>query len=221
MNKEKLLEEISDPNFDLQYYTAAAEKDKDFRDFIVDEMLNHKQIMVYYHCYYIAEAVSESSPELMYEYWDGIEKLLKHKNSYHRNFALSILARLSKVDADNKMNNCIDDYLSLLDDVKFMTANDCIQNCALIAVYKPELSEKIVQTIIDYIDCIDCIVSEKGTGRNERQLSFLAGSAIESFGSFYENYENKKQMIEFAESNLNGDSPKTRKIAKAFLKSVE
>lgn len=134
MDKEKLLEEISDPNFDLPHFTAAAEEDTEFRDFVVNEMLTHQHIMVYYHCYYIAEAVCESAPDLMYEHWDGIENLLKHKNSYHRNFALSLLARLSKVDTENKMNGCIDAYLSLLDDVKFLTADICIRNAALVAV---------------------------------------------------------------------------------------
>ncbi|MDV0445363.1 hypothetical protein MmiAt1_09380 [Methanimicrococcus sp. At1] len=210
--REQLLEEISDPNFNLSYFTDLAAADQKFRDFAVREMLNHKHIMVYYHCYYIAEAAAESFPDLMYEYWDDIEKLLKHKNSYHRNFALSILARLSKADTGNKMNKCIDDYLLPLHDVKFMTADFCIQNCALICVYKPELSGKIVSAIIDSI--------RRGK-RTERQNSFLAGTAITVFGSFYESYGNKKQLIEFAEENQNGGSPKTRKIAKAFLKKFE
>lgn len=209
MDKERLLEEISDPNFDLPHFAAAAEKDKDFRDFIVNEMLTHPHIMVYYHCYYIAEAVCESSPDVMYGCWDGIEKLLKHKNSYHRNFALSLLARLSKVDSQNRMNGCIDDYLSLLDDVKFLTADTCIQNAALIAVYKPELSEKIVRTIIE---------NSQERKRNVRQNSFLAGTAIEAFDTIYEKYNDKKQLILFAGSHLNGAGPKTRKTAKAFLK---
>ncbi len=210
MDKERLRAEISDPNFDLPHFTAAAVRDKEFRDFAVNEMLTHQHIMVYYHCYYIAEAVSETAPDLMYKYWENIEKLLKHKNSYHRNFALSILARLSKVDTENKMNGCIDVYLSLLDDVKFLTADICIQNAALIAVYKPELSEKIVCAIIGNVR------EEK---RNNRQNSFLAGTAIESFDAVYENYSDKIQLILFAESNLSGASPKTQKIAKAFLKN--
>lgn len=210
-DKEKLLEEISKENFDLPYFADRATTDKKIRDFVVDEMLNHKHIMVYYHCYYITEAVSESDPDLMYEYWDGVEKLLKHKNSYHRNFALSILARLSKADDQNKMNACIDDYLSLIDDVKFMTADNCIRNCALICAYKPELSEKIIKTVIEKI---------RFGKRNDRQNSYLAGTAIEMFGPFYDGYGDKKQMIDFTESNLNGVSPKSRKIAETFLKKI-
>jgi len=61
--------------------------------------------MVYYHSYYIIARASEISPELFYEYWDDFATLLNHENSYHRDFGLSLIANLTKIDKINKFSN--------------------------------------------------------------------------------------------------------------------
>ncbi|SCY96288.1 hypothetical protein [Alkaliphilus peptidifermentans] len=171
-------------------------------------MLSNKHIMVYYHCYYIVEDASEGSPELFYQYWDEIRKLLKHSNSYHRDIGLTVLANLTKVDVENKMADTIESYLQILNDKKFMTAVYCVKSCGKIMVNKPELMDLIIERLLELYE--SCRYSEK-------QQALMMSDIIETFNMIFDKYHNLNLLFDFARKNLNSISPKTRKIAKEFL----
>ena len=102
MNNSEMITGISRPDFAIEPFILLAMNDELSRDEIIKQMITNPDIMVYYHCYYVVVKASGERPELFYKYWDEIAALLQHENSYHRNFALEILANLTKVDRENR-----------------------------------------------------------------------------------------------------------------------
>ena len=205
-----LLIDISNKQFDKQKYVNMVISDEEFRDFIVENMIKHPKIMVYYHCFYIVSDASSLQPELFYNYWDEMYQLLEHKNSYHRDFGLIILANLASVDDKNKFESIISKYLELLHDEKIMTAETCVKNCFIIASVKTELCEMIVNRLLEL---------EGKKYYPEKQMALMMSFIIEGFESIIDIYPKKSKLIEFANRHLTSISPKTRKIAKQFVKN--
>ena len=132
MAKNDLISEISDKNLDVDKFARIVINEEPIRREIINQVLNNTHIMVYYHSYNILAKASELKPELFYKYWDDFASLLNHKNSYHRDFGLTLIANLTKVDFENKFSSVSEDYFKHINDTKFMTARHCIQNTAKI-----------------------------------------------------------------------------------------
>jgi hypothetical protein len=201
---------ISDKNVNIREYAEKAINDSQIRDRIVNLMLNNPDIMVYYNSYYIISQASELKPELFYKYWDDFVLLLNHQNSYHRDFALNLMANLTQVDAENKFSLIFDDYFSHINDEKFMTSRQCIQNTAKILTNKGELTEDITNILLD-IDA-RCNFPEK-------QKALLKSDVIDLFEEFYEQINDKERINEFIKAELDSISPKTKRKAKNFVKT--
>lgn len=183
--------------------------DPSIRDTIVNLMLKNEKIMVYYHSYYILSKASQLKPGLFYKYWDDFVSLLNHKNSYHRDFALVLLANLTKVDKDNKFAPIFDDYFIHINDAKFSTARHCVQSTAKILVNKEELTLDIVNILLDVDNRCDF---------PEKQKALLKSDIIHLFHEHYEKINNKEDINIFVENELDSISPKTRKKAIEFIR---
>lgn len=210
VSKDNLILKISDKNVNIREYAEKAINDSQIRDRIVNLMLNNPAIMVYYNSYYIISQASELKPELFYNYWDDWVMLLNHQNSYHRDFALNLMANLTQVDTENKFSLIFDDYFSHINDEKFMTSRQCIQNTAKILTNKGELTEDITNILLD-IDA-RCNFPEK-------QKALLKSDVIDLFEEFYEQINDKERINEFIKAELDSISPKTKRKAKNFVKT--
>ena len=103
--EDDLILEISDKNFNKEGFVERVLNDSEIRDEIVQLMLKHRKIMVYHHSYSVISQASQMRPELFYPYWDDFAVLFNHPNSYHRDFALILLANLTPADKENKFLN--------------------------------------------------------------------------------------------------------------------
>ena len=128
MNIRRLIREISAKDVDVDRFVRLAIRDDQIREEIVRQMRTHPHIMVYYHCFYIVSKASIERPDLFYPHWHEVASLLKHKNSYHRDFALTIIANLTQVDQGNLFSKIFHDYFEHINDEKFMTGQCCVQN---------------------------------------------------------------------------------------------
>jgi hypothetical protein len=210
VSKDNLILKISDENVNIGEFAEKVIIDSEIRDTVVYLMLNNPEIMVYYNSYYIISRASELKPELFYNYWDDFLQLLNHQNSYHRDFALILLANLTRVDTENKFSLIFDDYFSHINDEKFMTSRQCIQNTAKILTNKDELTEDITNILLD-IDA-RCNFPEK-------QKALLKSDVIDLFEEFYEQINDKERINEFIKAELDSISPKTKRKAKNFVKT--
>lgn len=92
MLNDDLLKKIADKNVNIAEFANRVVNDEPLRAEIVKQLLTHKDIMIYYHCYYIVDQASAARPQLFYEYWNDFTALLHHQNSYHRDIGLTITA---------------------------------------------------------------------------------------------------------------------------------
>lgn len=207
-HQNDLILQISDKNVDIDKFAEIVINNGHIRDKIINQMLNNKNIMVYYHSYQILAKASELEPGLFYKYWNDFASLLNHENSYHRDFGLTLIANLTKVDEENKFLSIFEDYFKCINDAKFMTARHCIQNTSKIMANKSELNEDILNILLN-IDEL-CNFSPK-------QKALLKSNVIEVFDKFYGQINDKENVNKFVKVELDSISPKTKKRAKEFI----
>ncbi len=80
MKKNIILKEISQKDFDRDYFVKLINSDSNIRELIINELFSNTNIMIYYHCYYVVSDASKKVPILYYNYWDKFVKLLDHDN---------------------------------------------------------------------------------------------------------------------------------------------
>ena len=208
MNTTELIQEVSVKDVDIDKFVRLAISEDHIRGEIIKQMVTHPHIMVYYHCYYVASRASQERPELFYQYWPEIASLLKHKNSYHRDFALTILANLTQADQGNLFSKIFYDYFEHINDEKFMTGQCCVQNSIKILRNKPELQEQIIALLLDIDN--QCAYPEK-------QKELLKSDILEILDEVYEKVGDKKEVDEFIKEGISSISPKTRRKAKELV----
>lgn len=86
----------------------------------------------------------------VYPYWGTLRNKLKSENSYQRSIGLMLIAENVKWDEENRMEDAIDEYMTLLDDEKPITIRQCIQALGKIASAKPGLNDKIASRLISF-----------------------------------------------------------------------
>lgn len=86
--------------------------------------------------------------EDVYPFWDDFSKKLGSDNSYQRSIGLMLIAENARWDTKKRMEEIIDEYLTLLTDEKPITIRQCIQSLGKIAKCKPDLHRKITDCLI-------------------------------------------------------------------------
>jgi hypothetical protein len=209
MDTTEFIQEISVKDVDVDKFVQMAIRDNQFRNEIIEQLLTNPDIMVYYHCYYVVSKASQERPELFYQYWHEIALLLKHKNSYHRDIALTIIANLTQVDRENLFSKIFHDYFEHINDNKFMTGKCCVQNSIKIFRQKPELHNQIIDLLLD----VDNLWTYP-----EKQKELLKSDILELFDEVYIELSDKSGIDEFIRRGISSTSPKTRNKAKELVR---
>ena len=209
MNNSELIEQIAEKDFDVDTFVQLAIKNEHVRNEVVHQMLTNSAIMIYYHCYYIVDKASQERPKLFISFWGEIAKLLQHKNSYHRDFALDIIGNLTIVDLENRFLEIRDEYISTINDEKFMTGIHCVKNLLKIYQNKPDQRESILNLLLDI---------DRQCEYTEKQIGVLKADVLEIFDEIYEDIPERNRINEFLRTEANCISPKTRKKAKELIK---
>ena len=89
---------------------------------------------------------SEKSDKV-YCYMDQLADMMDSDNSYIRTRGLTLIAYNAKWDKDNKIDEVIDEYLKHIEDIKPITARQCIKLLPMITKNKPELKDDIVSAL--------------------------------------------------------------------------
>ena len=209
MDKNELIAKIALKDFDLDAFVRLAVEDKGIRDELVSQMIANADIMVYYHCYEVLSKASLAEPRLFYPYWPDIAPLLDHPNSYHRDFALTILANLTKVDQQDLFASLASQYVAHINDEKFCTAQYCVRSCQKIIAHKPHRLDFFLDHLLDMDARCDFPIKQKDL------LKFDVLTILEQV---YERSPRRDQVDAFIRKASESVSPKTRKKAKQLLR---
>lgn len=135
---------MSIPKSDLQEASGALGKE-DIAQLV--EWLTLKDDNIRYRAFLLLQNRSSLFDDV-YPHWDTFRDKLKSNNSYQRSIGQMLIAENAKWDAQNRMENTIDEYLTLLNDEKPITIRQCIQGLGKISSAKPGLNDKIASALI-------------------------------------------------------------------------
>jgi hypothetical protein len=158
----------------------------------------------------ILKRISEEQPNALYPKWDYLADLLDSDNHSQRYISINLLANLAKVDAQNRFEKIFDKYFANIEGERTMVAGQATLNSGKIAKAKPKLQTKITNSLLN----ID--KAHKG-----KQIELIKAYAIEAFNEYFEESSDKNKILDFVKAQLESNSPKTRKVAKEFLKKKE
>jgi hypothetical protein len=212
MKIEELLTQISKQDFDKSCFSREAIENKLMRDQIVSQMLTHPHIMVYYHCFYAVEEACQKAPQLFYEYWGKFAGLLKHSNSYHRDFGLILISLLAGVDVEHYLDDLLPAYLERANDKKFMTTRCCVQNCVRIVQARPDLANRILARLLD---------DETASSYTESQASLLKADILDLMDQMFSHQQPDGKSAAWIVSAANCRSPKTRNKARELKNKLQ
>lgn len=205
MNIADIAREISTKDCDLSVFVEAATLTESVRDEIVRLLISDPGIMVYYHCFCVVSQASQEHPELFYKYWQDLVPLLNHKNSYHRDFALTTLANLTAVDRGRRFHGLYQDYFAHVHDRKFMTARCCVQNAAKVIANAPELRNKITTLLMDL---------DQWSTYTVKQQALLKSDVLVVLEGALRDLTDKGRVMRFVVAEMKSISPKTRNKAR-------
>jgi hypothetical protein len=169
------------------------------------EALKSKDDTERYGSFQILLRQSEEKPETLYPHWDFLAGMLDAKNAYWKLIAVRLIANLTRADSENQFEKIFDKYYNLLND-SVIIAGHITANSGEIALAKPKLQSEITKRLLN----ID------KTAQKHKDL--IKAGAIESFGEYFAESNDRDKIMAFVRQQLNAESPKTRKIAQEFLK---
>ena len=206
-----LVNEIAKFDFNREELVNRILEDQIDRDFVLNQILTNDDIMVYYQCFYLLQDATEMKPLLFYKYWNNIVELLYHKNSYHRDIAVTLLANLVIVDCENRFDEVLSDYLKILYDDKFKTAVSCIRCFKKILPIRIDLIGIVFKNLIEHY---------KKTNYSEKQEEYISGEISSLFDQVFDNLDTSQKTVavDFICNGIKSKSPKTKKICKEIIK---
>jgi hypothetical protein len=169
------------------------------------EALKSKNDTERYGSFEVLLNLSEENPTSLYPHWDFLAEMLDGKNAYWRLIAVRLIANLTRADTENRFEKIFNKYYDLLND-SVIIAGHITANSGRIARAKPKLQAAITDRLLD----ID--------NTTQKHKDLIKAGAIDSFGEYFAESNDKERIMEFVRQQLDGESPKTRKIAKEFLK---
>jgi hypothetical protein len=195
---------LNNKNLNIVNVAKKALKDKEFLSELLEGIISKNETKRS-NSFKILMLLSQKHPGELYSKWDHFVEMLDSKNAFFKFMAVQLIANLTKIDKENKFKKIFGKYYNLLND-SVIVAGHITANSGKIAKAKPELRSKITNKLLN----ID--------KTKQKHKDLIKAGAIESFSEYFKESNEKEKIIEFVKKQLNCESPKTRTIAKNFLK---
>ena len=208
-----MLTELGNKNADIARLAEQACRDPAMLSEIVGGLrlkVNTKSAeeTIRYNCFKVLMHIAGTRSELLYPEWDSFVQLLSSNNSYHKMAAVQLVAGLVKADTEGKFEKIFETYFGLLDDQSVIVAIYVASNAGQIVNAKPALQARVT----------DMLLGIESTHHLPGRKALIAAGAVEAFGEYMGQASNRDRIVEFVSRQQQSQSPKTRKLAKEFLK---
>jgi hypothetical protein len=208
MTDSKLHQQISQKASDKEAIAAKVIAQPELLSEII-EGLNSDQANIKYGCDKILRIISQKAPALLYPQFDFFANNLNSENNFLKWGAIHILANLAAVDAENKFARIFDKYFAPIPGPVLITAANVINGAAKIALAKPELTERIAQSLLQV---------EKAKYKTAECRNIALGHVIKSVDEFFDQIKDQEPMIKLIRRQLKNSRNATRKAAEKFVK---
>ncbi len=202
-----MLEELTEKKADTGAMAERALENHSIISTLV-EGLTAKNEYYRYNCSNVLQIIGQKHPELLYPYWDNIVSLLDSDNSYHRMSAVYHISNMITADEANKFDSIFGKYFRMLDDRSVIVSIYVAQAAGKIALARPNLQKGIT----------DILLAIDKTHHLPGHKELIKAGIIESFDKYMADYPDKSAIFVFVQNQIESDSPKTRNLAKAFIK---
>jgi hypothetical protein len=155
--------------------------------------------------------LTEQEVDWIYDYWQILVDKLSSENSFHRSIGLLLLANLTRSDSEDRFSEIVGRYLTFLDDEKFITARQCLQNVWRIAVNKKAHRFAIEGALKS---------TYSGSIHLERNPNLIKQDVIFSLAKIAEFYKDESLNNEIESMILKETDKKTIKGIKGILATV-
>ena len=205
-----MLTSLSNKDADIEAAAAEALKDDALLANLLDG-LSSREETYRYNCFKVLMLISREHGELLYPMWDRLAEQLGAANTYWRISALQLISNLTAVDAEHRFEKLFDRYFALLDDKSMIPAAQLAGASGRIVRAKPHLEARVTEKLLGI----------EATHHRPDRKDLIKAYAIESFDAYYEQAEDRENILDFVRRQLNSSSPKTRKLAQEFLRKRE
>lgn len=202
-----LLSDLSKKSINVESMAKSALKDKKILSELLENILGKKEILRF-NSFKVLLLISEEHPKVLYPRWDFFAQFLSSDNAYYKYIGIYIIANLTRVDTKDKFEKMFNKYYNLLDDPRIAPPSHVALNSGKITRAKPKLQNKITKRLLSIDE----------THHEPERKDLIKGYVIEGFSEYFGEAKKRKEIIEFVKKQLNSTSPKTRKVAKEFLK---
>jgi len=211
MNVTNILQEIENKKYTKEELANKIKNNYDLLPEIINGVSSPKA-SVRYGCGNVLKILSEEDPEKLYPYMDFFIELLDSNYRILTWIAMAVIANLTEVDTDNKFDIIFDKYYNFLNSDYMVTVANVVGNSGKIAKAKPHLAGKITNVLLN-VEKIKTTPHLTNECRN-----VIIEQAISSFDDYYDQIQNKDEVLSFVKRQLN-NSRKTAKIkAEKFIK---
>ncbi|MBU1708087.1 hypothetical protein KKG05_11580 [bacterium] len=200
---------LNKKRLNVNVLASKALKDKELLGELLEGLISKKEL-IRENCFKVLMLISAEHPETIYPKWDYFQNLLNSENHYHKYIAIYLITNLIRIDTENKFEKMFDIYFGILEGEGTVAAAHAALNSGKIAKIKPKLQSKITAKLLT----IDKI-------HRGKQKELVKGYVIEAFFEYFADAKDKMKIIKFVKTQLESNSPKTRKKAKDFLEKYD
>src|SRR5512136_61233 len=154
--------------------------------------------------------LSERHPEVLLPHWAYFVKLLKSDNGFSKYVAVHVIANLVTAGDEGRFEKSFNIFYKLLDDESVMVASHVAGVSGQIARARPLLQHKITQRLLGITQ----------THFSAERQALIISYAIPALDEYFANSPAREQdrMLAFVQQQIDCASPKTRRLAKDFVK---
>ncbi len=153
-------------------------------------------------------SLTEGKVDWIYSKWEELVGKLESENSFQRSIGLMVLCNLAKSDTKKKMESILPKLLAHMNDEKFITSRQCIQNIWKVATASEEVRQVIVKAL--------CGEFEKNIHLKSHG-NLIRQDIISSLYQIYQNNKDETLMGKIKGLIVKEDNPKDQK---AYLRMI-
>jgi len=208
MDKQTLFQKLEAKDRDLEQIVSKVIDNPEMVDYLISG-LSEENARIKYSCSNTLVKISERKTELLYPHFDLFSNHLKAENKFIKWGAIIIIANLTKVDVQKKFDKIFNKYYSGISGPIMITAANITKGSSIIAIAKPYLTEQITQELLKI---------KNATYQTEECRNVILGHMISSFTKFFNQIENKEQVVKIVKKQLENPRKPTKNKAEKFIK---
>jgi hypothetical protein len=211
MRGQLLLKKIAAKDSDKEKLAGAVIKQPELLSEVLAG-LGSEEAPIKYGCAKVVRLISEREPAVLYPRMEFLVELLDSGNQILKWGAIIAIGNLAAVDSKRKIAKILDRYLEPIPGPELITASNVINGAAEIAMAKPRLTDRIVDSILKV---------ERARYATPECRNVAIGHAIVALGRLFDRATRKDRIVRFIGKQTKNSRNATRKKAERFMKRMK